>query len=114
MRNRYTIQSIEEKINEHPPPSEDYDIAYDVHIPTCGDVEDAYAALKSNYWDSLDIRADEVICYPADSNIDYRTGERSRTQIIIKGKENAIEHLMDYYFRKEDGKRGISHSTKGS
>ncbi len=103
MRNRYTIQEIEETTTWTYDKDGDGipDTKYDEGLLAPGDVQDAFTALKSDCWDSLDIRADEVICYPADSSQHPATGAYSRTQVIIKGKAKDIEHLMDYYFHKE-------------
>ena len=102
MKNRYTIQEIEETTSWTFDKDGDGipDTTYDEGAVSPGDVEDAVKALKSDYWDSLDIRDDTVICYPADSTQNYRTGAYERTQVIIKGKAKDIEHLMDYYFKK--------------
>ena len=102
MKSRYSIQEIEETTTWTYDKDGDGipDTKYDEGIVSPGDVEDAYAALKSNCWDSLDIRSDEVICYPADSYQHPGTGADSRTQIIIKGDGYDVECLMNYYFRK--------------
>jgi hypothetical protein len=102
-RNRYVIQEIEETTTWTYDKDGDGipDTTYDEGLPMPRDIQDAINALESNHWDSLDIRADEVLCYPADSHIDYRTGNSSRTTVIIKGNEYDIEWMMNLYFHRE-------------
>ena len=106
-RNRYVIQEIEETTTWTYDKDGDGipDTKYDEGLPMPRDIQDAINALESNHWDSLDIRADEVLCYPADGSINYRTGAESRTTVVIKGDEFDIRCLMDYYFRKVHERR---------
>lgn len=100
MRNRFTVQEIERIITFHGEDGE-YDNIYNEGRIAPSDLEDAINALESNCWDNIDEREDTVICYPADSHQNYRTGDYESTQIIIKGAPKDVGRLMNYYHAKE-------------
>jgi hypothetical protein len=116
---RYLIKEIEETTTWTYDKDGDGipDTTYDEGVPSPGDIQDAIKAMQSDSWDSLDIRADEVICYPADGSINYRTGAESRTTVVIKGSENAIERLVSHYFhivkerKRRDNERRASNRS---
>jgi hypothetical protein len=50
-------------------------------------------------WDSIDVRTDEVICYPADSHQDFRTGVHTSNQLIIRVKyPRWVDRLMSCHY----------------
>lgn len=102
MKLRYTVHSIEETTVWKHTEGEDSNHYTDTDVSekVIVDVEDAYAALCSDNWDALDIRSEEVLCYPADGHENFRTGDFTRTTVVVCGSESAISALMDYYFRK--------------
>lgn len=70
----------------------------DVDGPTAVDVREAIDALESQCWDSVDDRGDgTVICYPADSHQDLRTGEWESTQVILTGDPWKVGRLMRHW-----------------
>ena len=70
----------------------------DVDGPESVDVRGAIDALESQCWDSVDDRGDgTVICYPADSTQDYRTGDWESTQVILKGDPWKVARLMRHW-----------------
>jgi len=99
-KERFTIQEIDEKVS-WTEGSEDPNIEYDEGLAKAGDIQDAMSALDSNSWDNIDWSSDEILCYPADGSINYRTGEETRTTVVIKGSERYIHWLNNLYQKKE-------------
>ena len=61
--------------------------------------EAALDALESDCWDNIDERGDgTLICYPADSRMDPRTGAYEQTQVIVKARRPEwTTRLVDCY-----------------
>jgi hypothetical protein len=104
VKERYTITRVDRTIHFYAEDSHtDED---DSSAPVGGDVRNAVDALNSNTWDNIDERYDCVICYPADSSMNIRTGDYESFQIIIHGAEKDLEHLMSYWNAKKiDGEK---------
>ncbi len=99
---RYTIRTVEEVITGATLDALDAsgEDLTDSHVDvdasdegTTGDLSDALAALDSQVWDSLDWDSGRVIGYPADEDVDMRTGDRTRTQVIISGSDEDVDSL---------------------
>jgi hypothetical protein len=65
-----------------------------------GDLRFALGAMRSDCWDNVDEQVNSVICYPADSYHNFRTGEITQTHVVIEAdKPENIRRLVNLYDR---------------
>ncbi len=104
IRDKFTVQEIDRTILFSDDDSGDYSDEYDEGSVMPTDLAGALLALDSDCWDSLDYHGDAIICYPADSHQNYRTGEWESTQIIIKAdRPEWLDRLMAIYDNRKRG-----------
>lgn len=97
MRARFELYRVTNVISEESSRRGDY-ASSEASDTVTVDLREAVDALLGDYWDNLDEREDTVIAYPADYVQDYRTGDWSADQLIIRADNPAnLERLMACY-----------------
>jgi hypothetical protein len=102
MRERFTLTTVEETIYGSTLAGDDDVCDYDqtdVSDAAPADLTDVLRALDSQCWDHVDWADDRIVAYPADGHDDYRTGDHSRTTLIVGGKPHQLERVLS--LRKE-------------
>jgi len=96
----FTIKQIEETLIFDDAEDDDYNVEYDDSAPSeQATFTEALDALNGDYWDNIDERSTEVICYPADQHQNIRTGAYTCTHLVISGKAQDLKRLMACYSR---------------
>lgn len=84
---KFTTQLIERTVTWADDESEEYTDEDDAGLIEPADLSDVLNALDSQCWDHIEEYGDgTVICYPADSHHNPRTGSHESTQLIIKAR----------------------------
>lgn len=99
MRNRYKYQWSERRIKFAEDGSGDYEESddYDPEAYHSTDLQGVLNEIQNGCWDHVDLRDDCIICYPADSRMDYKTGEYIDDTLFIRGAEKDLERLFNCY-----------------
>jgi hypothetical protein len=63
-----------------------------------GDLSQALDAMHSDNWDNVDEQHNSVICYPADSDHNFRTGEITQTHVVVEAdRPENMRRLVNLY-----------------